>query len=479
MFLISSRPFGSVPENWNREILKNLVLLVFIFGCGRITGESVRLEAPPKITKKLIILSIDGFPAYYLDSKDVRKEIPNLDYFFRRSVGGRVRTVDPSLTYPAHTSMITGKDPGKHGIEGNTPVDPFQREEGAWEWYYEDIRIPTLVDYAIEKNLRTGSVFWPVSVGSKAAYLIPQIWRSKTEEDYKLLRALSTPGLFDQMHEFVGLPVSEITGDSPKIKTGAKIFNLYQTDLLLVYSTDLDTVHHGKGPFSPEAIRKLKEIDTLFGEFLNEIGFYQQTNLGLILVSDHGFLEASKVCRPNLYLQKHRWIKPNKKDWKYYFKSAGGIAHLVENPKASQIEWKSKRPDFRLWKKDLERACPGTRFRFEGEDWKTRKEKSHPDSLAFLEGDSKTLISSGFSGRMYSKGNSIFTHGFSSGIAKMDTILFANFGPNTAEFMGGFRSGVYGVGQGNSRSGDLQSIKDVFALGCLWLGLECGTQIPK
>jgi len=42
--------------------------------------------------------------------------------------------------------------------------------------------------------LTTAHVHWPVTVGARITYNLPQLWRAGTEDDRKLLRALSTPG---------------------------------------------------------------------------------------------------------------------------------------------------------------------------------------------------------------------------------------------------------------------------------------------
>ncbi|HNF27549.1 MAG TPA: alkaline phosphatase family protein, partial [Leptospiraceae bacterium] len=77
----------------------------------------------PSSGKKLIVLSIDGFPGYYLkEGSAVLQIMPNLKKLLSRSVhSNQVSTVYPSLTFPAHTSMITGADPAKHGIFYNNP----------------------------------------------------------------------------------------------------------------------------------------------------------------------------------------------------------------------------------------------------------------------------------------------------------------------------------------------------------------------
>ena len=70
-----------------------------------------------KNTKKLVVISIDA-----LVSEDLKylSTLPAFGNFME--TGARVehiRTIYPSSTYPAHTSMVTGAYPGKHGIINN------------------------------------------------------------------------------------------------------------------------------------------------------------------------------------------------------------------------------------------------------------------------------------------------------------------------------------------------------------------------
>ena len=57
-----------------------------------------------------------------------------------------VKGVLPTVTYPSHTTMITGVSPAKHGILANTPFDPFGKNLDGWYWYAEDIKAETLWD---------------------------------------------------------------------------------------------------------------------------------------------------------------------------------------------------------------------------------------------------------------------------------------------------------------------------------------------
>src|SRR6185437_5619346 len=95
-----------------------------------------------------------------------------------------VRGVLPTVTYPSHTTILTGVWPDKHGIPSNVVLDPFDKNAAGWYWYAESIKVPTLWDAAAKAGLRPGSVSWPVSVGARSVtYLIPEYWRAPKGPD--------------------------------------------------------------------------------------------------------------------------------------------------------------------------------------------------------------------------------------------------------------------------------------------------------
>src|SRR5260221_317630 len=110
-----------------------------------------------------------------------------------------------TLTYPSHTTLVTGVWQAKHGILGNTTFDPLQKNSQGWYWYTEDIRVPTLWDAAAGAGRTTASVQWPVTVGAHITWNIPEFWRANTKDDAKLLRAVSTAGLLIDADKEIGL----------------------------------------------------------------------------------------------------------------------------------------------------------------------------------------------------------------------------------------------------------------------------------
>src|SRR3954452_8155547 len=119
------------------------LLCLFVSSCGErtVTVPARAHRSPPP--RALLVISIDGLRHDYLD--DRQHALPNL--MRMRSEGARARTVRsvwPSVTYPAHTTLVTGVTPARHGIISNVVFDPFEKNDGGWYWYASDIRVPAL-----------------------------------------------------------------------------------------------------------------------------------------------------------------------------------------------------------------------------------------------------------------------------------------------------------------------------------------------
>ncbi|MCB1178487.1 MAG: alkaline phosphatase family protein, partial [Leptospiraceae bacterium] len=129
-------------------------LILFFLLSSIIFANSLKDKKQNANKKKLIILSIDGFPGYYFEKESKAYEkIPNLRKLAEKgSFSNNIRSVFPTLTYPAHTSMITGSDPAVHGIHYNSPNDPRGELKGDWYWFNDDIKVKTILDFANESN---------------------------------------------------------------------------------------------------------------------------------------------------------------------------------------------------------------------------------------------------------------------------------------------------------------------------------------
>ena len=132
----------------------------------------------------------------------------------------------PTVTFPSHTTLVTGASPAEHGMLANTPFDPLNANRDGWYWYAEDVRVPTLWSAAAARELTTASVNWSVTVANRDIdYLIPEFWRAVNDEDVKLLRALSRPeGLLERLEAKLGPFVNGYDGRRSQRTSCARSF---------------------------------------------------------------------------------------------------------------------------------------------------------------------------------------------------------------------------------------------------------------
>ncbi len=249
----------------------------------------------------IVLVSIDGLkPEYVLDADRHGLRIPNLRALVARGAhASGVVGVVPTVTYPSHTTLVTGTAPARHGIITNTTFDPFNRNQGGWYWYASDIRVPTLWDVVMDAGRTTGNVHWPVTVGARITWNLPQYWRTGEPDDRKLVRALSTPGLYDAMEREVGVPYADgidesIEGDELRARFAARMVESRRPSLMLAYFTALDHEQHRSGPFSAASLATLERIDALVGAMTAAAARAYGGDAIIAIVSDHGFQRTNR-----------------------------------------------------------------------------------------------------------------------------------------------------------------------------------------
>src|SRR5438128_643317 len=133
-------------------------------------------EAQSRAAVPVVLISIDGMkPDYVLEADKHGLKIPNLRRLLAEGAhASGVTGVLPTVTYPSHTTMVTGVAPARHGVIANSPFDPFSKNLNGWYWYAEDITVPTLWDACAKARIVTGSVDWPVTVAANITFNIVQ-----------------------------------------------------------------------------------------------------------------------------------------------------------------------------------------------------------------------------------------------------------------------------------------------------------------
>ncbi len=253
----------------------------------------------------LMLVSVDGMkPEAVIAAQSHGLKVPNLRALMIDGIYATgVRGVLPTLTYPSHMTLMTGASPDHHGLYANITFDPLRINDKGWYWYTEDVRSETLWDAAAAAHLTTANVYWPTSVGANIRYNLPQIWRTGTEDDLKLQRALSTPGLVQELSvklgRYPGGMEESVAEDEIRARFAIQLLETHHPDFITVYFTGLDSEEHLSGPFSAASNAALERLDALVGQLRAAAEREAPGRASFCVISDHGF--AAVAHDVNLY----------------------------------------------------------------------------------------------------------------------------------------------------------------------------------
>ena len=223
------------------------------------------LEAAPR-TEHVFIISIDGGSPAVMR----RSPMPVLETLAREgAVTWTAQTIRPSITLPAHTSMLTGVRMEKHGINWNdwVPTNPV-------------VRVPTIFSVA------------------KAAGFSTAMFVAKEK-----FRHLLQPGTVDEFCFDSATAQTVLKSDSGtgKMKlesnvsaaavaaNAAAYIASHRPGVCFIHFADPDSVGHKFGWGSPEQVKTFAEVDAALGEIRQAI---QQAGIAkhsvIIITADHG-----------------------------------------------------------------------------------------------------------------------------------------------------------------------------------------------
>jgi predicted AlkP superfamily pyrophosphatase or phosphodiesterase len=298
--------------------------------------------ATPEKGVPVVMISIDGLrPDYVWDADHYGLRIPNLRRLLREGASAHgVKGVLPTVTYPSHTTLVTGVAPLRHGILYNEPFDPLNRNLGGWYWYAEDIKMPTLWDAVRQAGLEAGSVDWPATVGAAIRWNIVQYWRTDfpgMPDDHKLSRLLSTPGLLAEAEAVLGPYPSgyayTVEADESRASFDAWMITTRKPRLQLAYFGALDEEEHDSWPGSPATLAILERLDALVGRVREAADRAYGGRFALAVVSDHGHSKTTREFRLNEALRQGGLILVNEAghttDWRAYGWGTGGSSAIM------------------------------------------------------------------------------------------------------------------------------------------------------
>jgi predicted AlkP superfamily pyrophosphatase or phosphodiesterase len=296
--------------------------------------------APGGIAKDrhVLVISVDGMGGQFLAQTAPKVRAPNLLRLRREgSYAEGVWGVYPSVTYPSHTTIATGRMPAEHGVYTNLSSREAGKNPGDWFWFSNAIKVPTLWDEARSHQLTTGAVFWPVTAGAPMDWDVPEIWDPQKGEvgDPLYVAKFATPGLLFQALMDIGPPEKGADEDITRAQLAAFVLKKYKPNLLLFHLASLDREEHRYGPASPEVAATLELEDKLIGELLDAVkaaGLADSTDV--FIVSDHGFLPVENEVAPNVLLAKAGLLRLDGEG-----RVSGGKIATVDNGGSFFIYW--------------------------------------------------------------------------------------------------------------------------------------------
>jgi predicted AlkP superfamily pyrophosphatase or phosphodiesterase len=295
---------------------------VALAGAVMIGTGLVRAQSGQPLAKHVIVITVDGFrPDFYLDSSWHAVNIRQLMAGGTYTKG--VNSVFPSMTYPSHTTIVTGVQPAVHGIYYNT--GPGEKVY----WNDSSIKSPTIWGAAQDKGMIVAALLWPVSADAPVKYDIPDIGSlgEKVREQYS-----KPAGFVDELKKnvFDGTSRIEYGRDVNIGRIAAYVIGKDRPNLMTIHLFSVDHNEHMQGRDGDQVRAAVAGADSAVGIIMaavKQAGIWDETVM--IVTGDHGFLTVTTQVNPNVWLAQAGVLTDVKKDdWKAMFYSVGGSSYL-------------------------------------------------------------------------------------------------------------------------------------------------------
>lgn len=296
--------------------------------------------------KYVIVISFDAVSE---EDLEFLSKQPNFSKLIKNgALIKNVESVYPSLTYPAHATIVTGKYPKNHGVINNTVLD-FKNDNPDWYWYRKYIKGDTIFDLAEKSGMKTCSILWPVTARSKITYNMPEIFCTKRYDNQILKSALAGSKIYqvnmNKRFGYLRQGMDEPYLDNFTTEVAKKTIRELKPNLILLHLIDSDSQKHKYGIENKEVIESLKRHDERLGEIIESLklaGIYEDSTI--IALGDHSQINVNNVIKLNSILMKNDLINVNGnkiKSYKAIAKSCDGSSYIYLKNK-NDVETRKK-----------------------------------------------------------------------------------------------------------------------------------------
>ncbi|MCC5940317.1 MAG: alkaline phosphatase family protein [Balneolaceae bacterium] len=261
-------------------------------------------------TGNVVIISIDGFPADLL--WDVKVHIPTIRNLARNGTWARSMVPsNPTLTWPNHTSIVTGVHPEKHCLlfngkleytDGGLPVRVNPRKDKS-----DLVQVPTLFDAVFNSGLKTAEVNWPATRNANTLHdSFPDVPDNVGNMTDDLRWELYDKGILNDMTTFALWQFSGAGRDEVWVNTAQHLIENRMPNLLLIHVLNVDSSHHRHGVDSEPGYTALQLVDYQIRQIIESLksaGHFEETTI--FITTDHGFTNTPNSILPNVALANH------------------------------------------------------------------------------------------------------------------------------------------------------------------------------
>lgn len=259
--------------------------------------------------RHVVVITIDGLPGYLLD--DPQASLPIIRGL--RDAGASstkgMRVSNPSVTWPNHTTLMTGVHPERHGVLFNgllerqgvgKPVRVVPTKEQR-----ELVHVPMLFDVLKDAGLASAAINWPCTRGSKsAADNFPDVPDQLRYTTTPVMEHLAGKGLVERFQKGGGVVRDEVWTE-----VACNVVRTRKPPFLALHLLNLDSTHHRFGPKTAPGYTAAALTDALVGRVLDALqdaGIRDKT--AVFVVADHGFAAVDKLLNPNAILRREGLI---------------------------------------------------------------------------------------------------------------------------------------------------------------------------
>src|SRR3954453_10393508 len=184
--------------------MKNQLIVVWLLSltaCLDFSCELASAAAPAVDLDRIVVLmSVDGLANFYMD--DPAAEMPTIRRLGAEGAkAASMRASDPTVTWPNHTTLVTGVSPARHGVIGNNYYDRAKGEKVTLIWdpvFDKDqiVKVPTIYDLAKAAGLKTAAIRWPATRNARSLD-----WSAPDVGTVELVEKYTTPALLEECKE--------------------------------------------------------------------------------------------------------------------------------------------------------------------------------------------------------------------------------------------------------------------------------------